>query len=71
MAVAAEPIAFADVEIIAVTEKACLVDFGDRKEWIPYSCMDDDSAVWEKGDKGTVLIARWFAFRLGLTDEKD
>ncbi len=64
------PASFDDVVCLANTELACLIDFGDRELWIPYKCVEDDSEVFEKGDKGTVLVAHWFAVQEGLV-EKD
>ena len=58
---------FEDVTAIAETPLAIRVDFGDGvKEWIPQSCIDDDSEVWHEGDEGTLIVSEWIAEQKGL-----
>ena len=50
-----------DVEVIADTEKAILCVIEGKQHWIPQSQVREDSEVWKKGDKGTLIISRWIA----------
>jgi hypothetical protein len=34
-------------------------------EWVPKSCVHDDSEVYEKGGEGTFIVKRWFAEKKG------
>ena len=55
-----DKIRFEDVTVIAEIEKAILCDFGDGvKHWIPQSQVDDNSEIWHKGDKGTLIVSEW------------
>ena len=45
------------------SELAVYIDFGDSKEWIPKSQMEDWPNV---GDDGIVLIKEWIAEEKGL-----
>ena len=47
-----------DVETIGETELAVRFNDGDRKFWIPKSCLEDWPDV---GETGTALVIRWFA----------
>jgi hypothetical protein len=55
-----------DVRVLRHTDKAILVDFGDRQEWIPQSQIDDDNEVWAAGQEGTLIISEWLATAKGL-----
>ena len=48
------------------TEKALLVDLGDREQWIPRSVLQDGTDVEDKGDEGVVVLPAWFAKKEGL-----
>jgi len=50
----------------AETDKALLCNFGDKKEWIPLSQVDDDSEVYQTGDEGVLIISEWIATQKGL-----
>jgi hypothetical protein len=56
-------ISFYDCKAIRQTEKALLVYIPDleTEEWIPQSCVDDDSEVYKKGDCGELVIFDYFA----------
>jgi hypothetical protein len=63
---------FEDAEVISETDEAILVymadedpDF-DEPHWIPRKCMDDASELKNVGDKGTLVVFRWFAEKEGL-----
>lgn len=60
-----------DVECIRETEKGLLVRIGgtNLQEWLPKSQIHHaQSEVRKKGDKGTLVVAAWWAKKL---DEKD
>lgn len=64
-------VAFSDVRVEAATDLALLVDFGDeRVEWIPKSCMHEDSTVAEKHDEGVIVISGWIAEQRDLEGEE-
>jgi len=47
-----------DVETIWETDDAVRFDDGDKKFWVPKSCMED----WpDKGETRTALVKYWFA----------
>lgn len=48
------------------TRLALLCEFGDRKEWIPKSQIDEDSEVYSKDDEGVLIIPEWLAIEKGL-----
>lgn len=61
-----EDVEVEDVEIIAETEKAILCVIDGKQHWIPQSQVRDDSEIWKKGDKGTLVISSWIAEQRGL-----
>lgn len=54
-----DPVELAHDGIVKRGEKALLVDFGDREEWIPLSLVEAE-------DKETITIPEWKAEELGL-----
>ena len=55
-----------DCEVIHDTGKALLVRIGGEVEkWVPQACVDDDSEIWKKGDKGDLVINASFGEREG------
>lgn len=50
-----------DAVAIRATKKALLVRLDDREVWIPQSQIHDDSEVYQEGDEGELVVARWFA----------
>ncbi len=53
---------FLFVEFLHETEKAILVKFEDgQKLWIPKCWVSPETEIFEKGDVGTLFIARWWA----------
>lgn len=57
-----------DVKVINETDKAILVDLGDRKLWVPKSAILDESDVWslKNPGPGALVVAQWFAEKEGL-----
>lgn len=59
-----------EVEVVHVTAKAVLVKCEDLDEekWIPLSCItwEGGDVEMEKGEKGTLHVAKWFAEREGM-----
>lgn len=66
-----EPVDLGKGDCEAETEKAILVylDSTNEKHWIPKSQVHDNSSVWKKGDRGTVVVTEWFANKEGLGNE--
>jgi len=59
----ARTVPFEDCEVVNETELAICVDIPefDEEIWIPKSVVDDDSEVWEGGQKGRLVVQEWFA----------
>jgi hypothetical protein len=58
-----------DCEILAMSEKAILVDNNGEEMWIANSQIDDRSEISEYseiGDCGTLIINPWLAKKKGL-----
>lgn len=64
-----EPVEFVDVECIAQTERAVLCVIDGVQRWIPQSQITPLSEVWQHGDKGTLILTRWFARKEGLCND--
>ena len=67
-------VAFENVTVIRASPRALLVDLGEYGEqWIPHSCVHVDSPVYVdeeqriQGSPDTLINARWFAAKEGLT----
>lgn len=60
---------FEDVRVVALTDMAVLIDFGDDETWVPLSVidLDDTSFELERESEGNVAIAEWFATKKGLS----
>ena len=56
------------VELVAETEKALLLEFGDQELWVPKSLLHDESD--ELGEdhlyEGKIYLAEWWAIEKGL-----
>lgn len=51
---------------IRATEKAILVVLEEdayRELWVPQSAVHDDSEVYRLGDRGNLVVVRWFGER--------
>ena len=48
------------------TEKAILVRINGEDHWIPISQIDDDSDVYQYGNRGDLIITEWLARKKGL-----
>ena len=63
---------FPNAEVVAQSDGAICVLFEDEEEgydephWIPRSVIDKDSEVSTTGDKGLLVIFKWFAEKEGL-----
>jgi hypothetical protein len=56
-----------DVDIVAVTDEAILIDDGDTETWLPLSqVFNKDKFNFEKGDNVELAVAYWIAKRKGL-----
>lgn len=52
---------------IRATARAILVKLETgEEEWIPKSCVHDNSEVWDEGQEGTVVVKTWWAEQAGL-----
>ena len=56
-----------DVEIIATTDDAVLVEIEGSEEWIPRSQIEV-GYDWEKGDTGEMQISEWLCGQRGWLD---
>lgn len=52
-----------DAQTIGETRLAVRFDDGDKKFWIPMSCLEDWPDMYKTGE---VIIKRWFAEEKGL-----
>ena len=59
-----------EVEVLATTSKAVLVATADGTEehWVPLSLVnvEDTDVELQKGERGTLSIAAWFAEKEGI-----
>jgi hypothetical protein len=67
-----EYVEFEDVKCRVETDSAILCDFDSDDVfsapiWVPKSIVHDDSEVYKKDTDGTLIIARWWADKEGLT----
>ena len=61
-----ETVSFEDVECLQETKKAILCSIDGEEHWVPQSVVDDDSMVWQEGQKGKLVVHLWWAKRAGL-----
>jgi len=65
-----EPVAIQGCKGIVVSKNGknllCSCDSWDKDEWIARSVIHDDSEVYKEGTKGTLILPRWYANKLGL-----
>lgn len=54
------------VDVIGETKMALKFRYDGKTRWIPKSAVDDDSEVYAEGDRGTMIIAGWYAEKEGL-----
>lgn len=55
-----------DAVIVRATDRAILVQITDfDEEWIPRSQLDPESTIHDVGDRGRLVVAGWFARKLG------
>lgn len=57
------------VELLHQTELAILVrpETGE-KVWIPKKWVSEETELYQKGDVGSLFVARWWALENGLED---
>ena len=51
------------------TAKALFITVDGEKKVVPKSQVHDDSEVWQTGDKGTMIMAKWLADKEELEGE--
>lgn len=57
------------VELLHQTEQAILVrPENGEKIWIPKKWVSPETELFNKGDVGTLVVARWWALENGLED---
>lgn len=61
-----DPVYIEDVEAIAETPDALLIEKDGVEVWIPKSQIHDDSEVYEEDHVGTLVIPEWLAEDKGL-----
>jgi hypothetical protein len=62
-----EPVEFEDVECVGATPRAIRVRLADgTQHWIPQSQITPMSEVYELGNRGRLIVSRWFARKEGL-----
>jgi hypothetical protein len=59
-------VSFLDVTVLKETPAALLCEIDGDEVWIPQSQIDDDSEVYEKGHRGTLIVSQWIAEQKGL-----
>jgi len=65
-----ESVEIDDVEVLAATEAAILIETSDGdEEWIPKSQLRQGTNVIAKGDKGKIIIPRWIAVEKEIWDD--
>jgi len=47
---------------------AILCAIGDREEWLPRTQLRAGTTVQRAGEEGRIVIPRWLADKLGLSD---
>lgn len=57
---------FDDVTALAATDRAVLCEIHGQQYWVPQSQIHEDSEVWKRGDKGTLVVTQWWAEQRGL-----
>ena len=50
-----------DCKILAITEKAFLIDFEDKEHWIPRSVCMNGHKEFHRGEEVLLYIAEWKA----------
>jgi hypothetical protein len=55
-----------EVEIVAITEKAVLVDAGNVEAWLPLSTIKILDGELEKRELITIEVPEWLAINAGL-----
>lgn len=56
-----------DVDIVAVTDEAILINDGDTETWLPLSqVFNEDKYQFERDDTVGLVMSYWIAKRKGL-----
>jgi hypothetical protein len=59
-----------DVSCVRETDAALLCIVDGEEHWIPKSQVHDDSAVFEAGHEGTLVVTQWIAEQKELEGEE-
>jgi hypothetical protein len=62
---------FDDVLIKAETAKALLCIIAEDELWVPKSQISADSEVQHRGDRGCLMVTRWWARKAELVENDD
>jgi hypothetical protein len=57
---------FDDVRVVEETAERLLCLIGQKRLWVPLPFVWAASEVWKVGDRGKLVVPRWFAERVGL-----
>lgn len=58
-------VSFGDCECIDERPTAIQVIIDGVARWMPQKIVHDDSEVWKRGDRGTLVVMEWFAIQEG------
>ena len=61
-----DPVVFHEARGVAATELALLCAWDGHEHWVPQSVIHEDSEVWEAGQEGKLVLARWWAEKEGF-----
>jgi len=62
----ANKVSFEHVRAIKQTASALLCVIEGKERWVPRSCVDDDSEVYQESQEGTLVVSEWWATKAGL-----
>jgi hypothetical protein len=61
-----ETVEFGDVEVVAVTGTDLVCGVAETRVAVPLMLVLPGSGVWQRGDRGPLVIPKWLAIGLGL-----
>jgi hypothetical protein len=61
-------VVFEDTVAVRTTARAILIRFNGRQFWVPLSQVTDRSEVRRAGDRGRLVVTRWWAGKADLLD---
>jgi hypothetical protein len=59
-------VSFPDVRVLQDEGTRLLCIIAGNEVWVPVAAMRRGNEVWAVGDRGTLIVARWFAERANL-----